>query len=100
MKTQSENKVTLVKKLHALIETRKIAEKEEKEIKAELKMIMGDDSTLEAGGLIVLRSERSRKDLDKDQLSEDMGQEFIAKYTKVSHYEIMEVKPIKLGKGE
>lgn len=92
MKTQSSKTIKLVDQLAELIETRKTAEKLEKELKAQIKAIMGDDATLEAGDWMVLIETRNRSDLDKASIAHDHGVEFVNKYSKRTEYEILSVK--------
>lgn len=98
MNTKSQEKIDLVSKLNAIIETRKILEKDEKALKEKIRSLMGEESTLTAGDLVVIRSIRNRKDLDKDAIMHDLGNEFFTKYSKTSQYEVMEVKRTALSK--
>jgi len=95
MKTQSAAKVELVAKLAALIEERRRVESMEKELKALVREMMGEALVLEAGEFCVTISERNRRDLDKDAIMHDLGQDFIAKYTKITTYDVMDVKASK-----
>lgn len=92
MTTKSASKIALINELNLIIEQRKANEKREKMIKDELRQIMGDDLTLVCEQFVVIRSNRSRKDLDKAAIVQDYGLDFIEKYSKTSTYEIMEVK--------
>jgi hypothetical protein len=95
MNTKSANTINLVAKLFEIIETRKVAEKLEKDLKAQIKIVMGEDAILNAGDFCVVIETRNRTDLDKTALGHDMGQEFILKYSKRSEYEILSVKSTK-----
>lgn len=95
MKTTSENKIEKVQALFAIIEQRKELEKAEKELKKEIRELMGDALLLEAGALAVVVSERSRRDIDKEAIAADHGVDFLAQYTKTTSFEIMEVKKTK-----
>lgn len=95
MRTQSATTLKLVAKLAEIIETRKVAEKAEKQLKTEIKAIMGEDATLEAGEWMVLIETRNRSDLDKAAIAHDMGDEFISKYSKRTEYEMLTVKATK-----
>ena len=94
MKTTSLVTIATVVQLAQTIEARKAIEKAEKSLKDKIKEVMGDNLLLEAGNYAVAIKERSRRDLDKDALSHDMGVEFINKYTKVTSYDVMEVNKI------
>lgn len=95
MKTTSPAKIDLVARLAEIIEARKHAEKLEKDLKKEVKEIMGKDLTLEAGEFCVILSLRTRKDLNKVALEHDHGHAFVTKYTTLSSYEVLEVKSVK-----
>ncbi len=92
MKTTSASIISKVNELALIIEERKRLDKFEKLIKADLKEIMGDDATLDAGNWLVLISARSRKDFDKDAIMHDMGPEWVMAHQKTVSYEIVEVK--------
>lgn len=98
MNTKSQEKIDLVSKLNVIIETRKILEKDEKALKEKIRLLMGEESTLIAGDLVVLRSIRTRKDLDKVAIMHDLGNDFFNKYNKSSQFEVMEVKRTALSK--
>lgn len=95
MKTKSEAKIELVAHLARVIDVRKSLEKQEKDLKEQVKALMGDAMVLEAGDFSVVISQRNRRDLDKDAIAHDMGQDFVAKYTKVTTYDTMEIKAAK-----
>lgn len=92
MKTQAKDKISMVERLATIIDERKSLEKEEKELKTSIKGLMGDESILEAGNHVVIIGHRSRQDIDKTKLTAEMGMPFVLKYTKVTEYEIVEVK--------
>jgi len=94
MKTSSSMKIQLVARLNEVIEMRRALEKEEAVLKSEIKGMMKEVSVLEAGDLMVLLSQRTRKDLDKQMLAHDFGAEFFNKYERASTYQILEIKPI------
>lgn len=92
MITQSQQWIDKVQALAFTIEQRKQLEKAEAQMKKELKEFMGSDALLDAGNFFVTISSRSRKDLDKEALSHDYGPEILIKYSKVTSYEILDVK--------
>ena len=93
MKTQAQDKLEVVAQLANVIEMRKQLEKQEKTLKDQVKAWMENEAFLEAGQFFVTMDIRNRSDLDKDALQHDMGHEFVLKYTKVSSYSVMSVKP-------
>jgi len=99
VRTTSSYTIELVQTLVSLIEQRKESEKLERMLKDQIREIMGRELILEAGKFCVTISERTRRDLDKEAISHDMGQDFLAKYTKHSAYEIIEVKPVRRSAG-
>jgi uncharacterized protein (UPF0335 family) len=92
MRTESQSTITLVMRLNQVIEQRKALEKQEKDLKSQVKEVMGMNATLEAGDFMVFVEDRTRSDLDKAALAQDFGTEVLAKYMKSSHYEILTVK--------
>jgi hypothetical protein len=97
MKTESKGMIDAVNQLYQAIEQRKAAEKVEKELKGVIKEFMGKDTMLSAGGYIVIVEDRVRTDLDRKALTIELGTEFLEKFTKTSHYDIMSVKPATRG---
>ncbi len=97
MKTVQKGIINMVQQLNDIIELRKAQEKIEKELKATLKEFMGTDSMLEAGSFIVLVEDRVRTDLDRKALTVELGLEFMDKFTKISHYDILTIKPASRG---
>ena len=91
MKTQSKKTVELVLALHQAIEARKDLERTEKALKEQVRAIMGDETTLVAGDVVIALAERTRLDLNKDAIMHDFGHEFFAKYEVKSTYTIMNV---------
>lgn len=91
MKTRSADKIKIVKKLYQTIEARKKLEKEEAQLKEEVKLIMGDEKTLEADDFMVSLDERSRTDLDKKMMAESLGSDVLKKFEKTSSYYQMSV---------
>lgn len=92
MKTQSADRIQLVAKFAEIRDIIKSLSKEQEEIRTQIKGLMGDDNLLEAGELIVLLSERSRKNLDVESIVADHGPEFLEDYYENISYQIMEVK--------
>ncbi len=92
MNTKSVSTIEMVTKLFEVIEARKVAEKLEKDLKTQIKAVMGEDAILNAGDFCVVIETRNRTDLDKTAIAHDMGTEFITKYSKRSEYEILSVK--------
>lgn len=91
MRTQSKTKTGLVAELAEIIRLRKEFEKREKELKDQVKSLMGTDLMLETEGFIVLLKDRHRKDLDKTAIMHDLGKAFFERYEKETIYQIMEV---------
>lgn len=98
MKTIAIKTVEIAKDLALTIELRKELEKKEKELKDQIRLVMGDDTVLEAGNILITTGDRTRSSLDQDALQHDMGHEFVLKYTKVSHYQIMTVMQVNKAK--
>lgn len=97
MRTRDKETIELVSKLNEVIEARRVVEKHEKELKEQIKLIMGSEALLEAGSLMVLLESRSRSDLDKKALTQDLGEDVVLKYTKTTTYSMMSIKPLKLA---
>jgi hypothetical protein len=60
-----------------VIEQRKSLEQQETELKEYFKHLMGDDLVLSAGSVIMIRSLKSRTDLDRALLERQFSPEFI-----------------------
>lgn len=94
MKTYDPDVIAMVKNLAMLSQARKDAEQSEKELKERIKRKMGSELVLEAGGWVVVISQRTRKDLDKEAISHDHGMDFLKQYTKNTTYDVLELKPV------
>ena len=92
MKTVNANNIELATSLLNTIELRKELEKKEKELKDQVRLIMGENKFMEAGEVIILLDERERTDLDKKTLKLDFGAELIEKYEKTSTFIVMNVR--------
>lgn len=97
MKTNSQSTINLVLALYTATEGRKALEKQEAQLKKQIKEIMGSDALLDAGDLCVMREVRNRSDLDKEAIAHDLGTEFLVKYSKRTEYEILSVKRTSLA---
>jgi predicted phage-related endonuclease len=90
-KISSKKVVETVKEFQAIKKQMSEMEATMKELRASLKEALGDESSALVGEFLVLVSERTRKDVDKDALQKELGDAF-DKFLKVSSYEILEVK--------
>lgn len=91
MRTQNKVTIDVVRKLAQIIEQRKALEKQEKEFKAAIRQIMGENAVLEAGDFCVNVKSCSRPGLDSDAIMHDLGKEFFDLYNKLITYDTMEV---------
>ena len=91
MRTTKQENLQLALKLFKTIENRKQIEKEESELKEQIKLIMGDETVLEAGEIFISLDERSRTDLDKNKMKEELGLELLKKFEKTSSFKVLSV---------
>lgn len=92
MKSMSLKNLQLVTELYQICQERKKLDKLEKELKTKVKEIMSEDNILDVGPYLVVISQRSRTDIDKDGLMHDLGLETLRKYLKFTSYDVLEVK--------
>ena len=91
--TQNKTIIGLVNRLSEVIETRKSLDTEEKSIKAALKDAMAEFNTniLGAGNYVMIISDRTRSELDKELVKSLLGEKYDG-CIKKSEYQIFEVK--------
>lgn len=93
MKTTKAGIVSMVAQLAEIIENRKAQDKVEKELKAVLKEFMGSETMLEAGSHVVILEDRETSTIDRKALTIELGLEAVEKFTKVTAYTMLTVKP-------
>lgn len=91
MRTTKQENLELALKLFKTIENRKQIEKTETELKEQIKLIMGDETVLEAGDIFISLDERQRTDLDKAKMKEELGLELLKKFEKTSSFKVLSV---------
>jgi hypothetical protein len=84
--------MVLLQNLWAIREEKKLLAKREERIKEDVKNLMQNEKAIQAGNLICLRSEKSRKDIDKKKLMLILDDEQIEEITKETTYEVLEIK--------
>lgn len=89
--SQSAANVEKALNLLKMIEQRKMIEKAEKELKDHFKDLLGEDSIIIVGEVVISLSERTRTDLDKKALAAELGDK-IKQFEKSSTYQVMDVK--------
>ena len=94
MTTTSTTKIDLAKRLFDAIQARKQAEKLEAALKSEIKLVMGDETTMVADGIEITREEASRSGIDGDLLTEKMGEAFVLGFIKTTTFEKLSVKKV------
>lgn len=83
----------LAELLHQVIETRKQAEKQEKELKAELRRhFLEGSEILDCGPLMAFVDRRTRTDLDRKALTEAFGADALAPFVRSTNYETLTLK--------
>jgi len=92
MRTQSQKNIELAQDLFNAIELRKELEKKEKELKEQIKLIMGEEKLLEAGSIFITLDDRERTDLDKKAMIQELGMDLIKRFEKTSSFVMMSVK--------
>jgi hypothetical protein len=91
MMSRSKTTLAVIKTLETAIENRKLAEEAEKELKARLRAIMGDEAVLACFDYTVVRSDRKRVDFDRDKLREVLG-ERLALVQRETTYSTLELR--------
>ena len=91
MKTVAKSNIELAENLFKVIEARKELEKRETELKEQVKELMGEESILEAGSIFISFDERSRTDLDKKKMQQELGLELLKQFEKTSTFRVMQV---------
>lgn len=75
------------------IESRKSIEKQEKQLKSELRRHFPDGADiLIAGSVVAIIDRITRTDLDRELMTRELGPEFIARYAKKTEYEKLTLK--------
>lgn len=92
MKINRKEVREIVSRLYTLNETKRLMEREIDILKTGLRDLMGESAVLSTGDYVVVRTQRSRKDLNKVALEHDLGPSVYLKYLRVSVYEAMEIK--------
>lgn len=95
MMTKNQATIALVKRLDQIIEERKALEKEEAELKSELKSIMGTENQLRINGCMVIIEQCYRSILDGEALKLKFGRKVIERFTKVITYDRLTIKKTK-----
>lgn len=76
-----------------VIETRKSAEKQEKDLKKRLRAFFPEgEAVLSLPSVVAIVNTRERNDLDREALIADLGLDVVVKYLRKTVYEVMTVK--------
>lgn len=79
----------LAQELYEIIEARKELDKREREIKDYFKSL--GEENLHIGGYLIVQKECVNSYLDRARLAADKGDEFVAKYLRITTYTRLEV---------
>ena len=90
-KTVKKETVNKAQKLLEIIELRRELEKKEKELKTFFKTMLESEVAIDCNGILVTVEERTRKSLDKKELSKIVE---IEKFEKVTTYKQLNVKKV------
>jgi predicted phage-related endonuclease len=94
MRKLSKNElIRISSELFEAREQRKAAEKIEKEHKATLKEIMGDDETLKAGPFLVVLKQVNKTTLDTKLIKIELG-ERVSEFERDSSYKTLDIKKV------
>lgn len=91
MKTQAKEKILKAKELVEIIEIRKILEKRETELKEWAKH-EAVDGVLQAGDVVILVELRTRSQIDREKLIEQLGHARAREFETVTQYKQVTVK--------
>lgn len=91
--TENKRTLELVSRLSELVENRLKMAKEEKEIKDELRAVLDNLGTriLGAGDYVMVVTDRTRNDMDKEKVKALLGDQFATVFKQVD-YQTFEVK--------
>lgn len=82
----------ILKAAFKAIEARKKAEKKERELKEQVKALLGNNSTLEADGFFAVLSPCQRASLDKELVKAMIGEDGMEQVTVITEYEKLEIR--------
>lgn len=91
MRTSDILLIATVERLAKTIESRRLNEKLERQLKGDIKILMGDNNILEAGPFMVTIKKQSRTSLDLGALKEKLGSAEMKRFETITSYEILEV---------
>lgn len=91
MKTKSQELITKAKELLATIRTRRDLEKKESELKEFFKS-KNTDGHIDADGVLVVFTQKTRKALDRKALEAKFGKDVIAQFETTTEYTQVDVK--------
>lgn len=60
----------------------------------QIRILMGESKSLEAGQYLAALMPSKRSDLDRKALTAEMGQDFVTRFTKVTEYESLKVRKV------
>ena len=90
MKTmKSKADANLAQELYEIIQARRELDKREREIKDYFKAL--GDQPLQVGGYLIIQKEAVTSSLDRVKLAAENGDEFVAKYLKITTYTRLEI---------
>jgi len=90
MKTTNQKTLKMAQALLDARNAMKELERQEKDLRNQIKEIMGNENMLEAGDVVIFIKERTRIDLDKAALKAALGDN-IKKFEKESTYSVLEI---------
>lgn len=83
----------LARVLYDVVESRKLNEVHEKTFKKELRRFIPEGKLiLDLATTLITVDKRTRRDLDRERMMEDMGMEFMERYQTKCEYEILTVR--------
>lgn len=90
-KTIKKQTVIDANELFNVIEQRKTLEKREKELKASFKELLGEETAIDANGILISVTSRERKSLDKKALSKVID---LSDFESIKEYQVMSVSKV------
>lgn len=91
MNTQSKEKISKAKELAQIIETRRALEKREAELKEWAKQ-EARDGVLQAGDVVILVELRTRCQIDREKMIQELGASWTREFETVTQYKQVTVK--------
>lgn len=90
--TKSNENIKLAIELFELQESHRAIEKRLEELKSHFKTVIGNESGINAGNILILLDDCTRTSLDRKSLEKEIGSEVVKRHEKVTHFKKFVIK--------